>query len=105
MSGPPSWAMPSALAVAWAWTSWVMPSRFTKVIFMPVAYLTLSVDTPLKAVVFGDAALPMATPLAMVMSSSAGMVRPRLAEALMVPEVALMATGAEVVGVADPARP
>ena len=28
------------------------------------------------------------------------MVRPRLAEALMVPEVALMATGADVVGVA-----
>src|ERR1700694_2753458 len=77
-----------------------MTSLLIQVTFMPGAYLTFSVETPLNAVVFGDAALPMATPLAMVMRSSAGMVRPSVADALMLPETPLMASEALVVGVA-----
>jgi hypothetical protein len=54
-----------------------------------------------NAVALGAAAEPMATPLAIWMSSSAGMVRPSDAEALMSPDVALMASDADVVAVAS----
>src|SRR3954471_23232674 len=76
-----------------------MLSRFKKVILRPATYFTFIVLTPLNAVVFGAAAEPMATPLANVMSSSAGTVTPMLAAALMLPETALIESAAEVVGV------
>src|SRR5512135_3152756 len=100
MSGPPSWAMPYVLAELPAWTSWLMVSLLMKVTLRPVTYFTfITADWP-NAVMFGAAAVPMLTPLAIWMSSSAGMVRPSDADEVIMPDVALTATIAEVVAVA-----